>query len=64
MFLENQQYKPSVDTSASLEYIEQSSIFVCDNGEMISLLGKCNNISECLDASDEINCPESEGIRF
>ena len=64
MFLDNQQYKPSAYTSASLEYIERSSIFVCDNGEMISLLGKCNNISDCLDASDEINCPETAGIRF
>ena len=36
-------------------------VFLCLNGEVISLLGRCNNISDCGDASDEHNCTDTSG---
>ena len=36
-------------------------VFVCRNSEIISLLGRCNNVSDCLDDSDEENCTDTTG---
>jgi len=40
--------------------------FTCANGEYgcISLSLKCNGISECMDQSDEKDCPKWPGCRF
>ena len=40
------------------------SIFSCDNGEMISLLGRCDGLSDCGDLSDEQNCTNSTSMYF
>ena len=30
--------------------------------EVISLLGRCNNVTDCLDGSDELNCITTHGM--
>ena len=37
------------------------AMFVCDNGEIISLLGRCDNNQDCDDGTDERNCPDTTG---
>ncbi|XP_060597547.1 uncharacterized protein LOC132751397 [Ruditapes philippinarum] len=39
-----------------------STIFKCLSGEWISSLARCNNIAECLDSSDELNCGNTEDM--
>ena len=38
------------------------SMFLCDNGEIISLLGQCDGNPDCGDFSDERNCTNSTGM--
>ena len=33
-----------------------TSLYVCNNSEIISVLGRCNGEADCLDASDEKGC--------
>ena len=40
---------------------EQSSYFECQSGEIISLLGLCNGVDDCLDRSDELECTNTTG---
>ena len=35
--------------------------FLCDSGEIISMLGRCNYITDCLDGIDELDCEERTG---
>ena len=35
--------------------------FLCDSGEFISLLGRCNYVTDCRDGSDEIGCEKRKG---
>ena len=37
------------------------SMFSCDDGEIISLLGRCDGLPDCKDVSDEKNCTNSTG---
>lgn len=32
--------------------------FICDNGECIRQAYMCNNVTDCLDKTDEIDCGE------
>ena len=41
---------------------KSSIYFVCTNMEVISLLGRCNNVTDCLDGSDELNCIATYGM--
>ena len=36
-------------------------VFICRNGEAVSLLGRCNNATDCFDNSDEENCIDTTG---
>ena len=42
-------------------YLNSRSLFVCDNNEVISVLGRCNTVYDCKDASDEVDCPNTTG---
>ena len=36
-------------------------VYICRNGEVVSLLGRCNNATDCFDHSDEENCMDTTG---
>ena len=38
-----------------------TSVYLCRNHEMISLLGRCDGRFDCFDASDEEGCPDTTG---
>ena len=38
-----------------------TSVFLCRNQEVISLLGRCDNRYDCFDSSDEEDCPDTTG---
>ena len=37
-------------------------VYKCRNAEVISLLGRCDNVNDCFDQSDEENCKDTAGI--
>ena len=43
--------------------IYTGTIFECGSGERVSILAKCNGIPECLDMSDESECPEFDASK-
>jgi hypothetical protein len=48
--------KSSIITSLTLSVCYPGTEFTCDSGQCIPLSKRCNQISECLDGSDEENC--------
>ena len=50
--------KPITDLS---DVWNASSYYICTNLEVISMLGRCDNSTDCTDGSDELNCPELQG---
>ena len=40
------------------------SYYICTSLEVISMLGRCDNTTDCTDGSDEFNCPEIQGTHF
>ena len=38
-----------------------TSLYMCNNSEIISVLGRCNGAADCLDGSDEIGCDDTTG---
>lgn len=37
--------------------------FQCHNGECVSVLARCNQMSDCRDGSDELNCTCADFLR-
>ena len=37
-------------------------VYRCRNGEVISILGRCNDVTDCFDHSDEENCRGTTGM--
>lgn len=35
-------------------------LFHCDSEEWVSLLAKCDNVIDCVNASDELNCSSND----
>ena len=42
--------------------MKSTSLYVCNNSETISVLGRCNGVPDCSDATDEIDCAVSAEI--
>ena len=57
--------KDGVENESTMkEYQTSPSQFICDNEEVISFLGRCDNKTDCLDGSDEANCHTTMGKNF
>ena len=48
-------------SSDAVPIVIYPNYFFCDSGEIISMLGRCNYNSDCLDDSDERDCEERTG---
>ncbi|KAI6182196.1 hypothetical protein M3Y97_00354300 [Aphelenchoides bicaudatus] len=43
-------------------YCDEQYQFTCASGECIAIYDRCSGIAQCLDGSDELNCPENGGF--
>ena len=46
----------NMGNTTSSDIWDAPSYYTCSNLEVISLLGRCDNSTDCSDGSDEINC--------
>ena len=56
---ESRDYNKGFTTSSNIW--DAPSYFICSNLEVISLLGRCDNSTDCSDGSDENNCRTESG---
>ena len=52
----------TIDTSENkFDYDKSPAHYICNDGEVISYLGRCDNQTDCFDGSDEAGCLSTEG---
>ena len=54
----------SVEIPVSSEFRDSSVYFLCENDEVISVLGRCDGNRDCTDQSDETGCDDTSSGMF
>lgn len=63
--LENSNTYASVELHTALDSAtsqQLDTLYNCGSGERLSILAKCNAVVECIDGSDEEECPVYKGM--